>query len=112
MGRSLGELEQLLLLGLLRAGGDASGIELRDELEERTGRSVLPGAVYTIMERCRERGLVTAYTGQATPERGGRRRKHYVLSPAGAAALAEAYAQVAAMAEGVEDRLRTLLEET
>ena len=42
MGRVLGELEHLLLLALLRAGGDAAGIELRDDLEARTGRSVLP----------------------------------------------------------------------
>lgn len=112
MGRVLGELEQLLLLALLRAGGDAAGIELRDDLERRAGRSVLPGAVYTIMERLRERGLVAAYTAEATPERGGRRRKHYTLQPAGEAALAKAYGQVAAMADGVEDRLRALLEES
>lgn len=112
MGRVLGELEQLLLLGLLRAGGDASGIELRDDLEARTGRSVLPGAVYTIMERMRGRGLVSTYTGHATPERGGRRRKHYRLLPAGELALARAYGQVAAMADGVEERLRSLLEES
>ncbi len=112
MGRSLGELEQLLLLGLLRAGGDAAGMELRDDLEERTGRNVLPGAVYTIMERLRDRGLVASYTGDATPERGGRRRKHYRLLPAGEVTLARAYGQVAAMADGVEDRLRALLEES
>ena len=112
MGRVLGELEQLLLLALLRAGGDAAGIELRDELEARTGRSVLPGAVYTIMERLRERGLVSSYTGDATPERGGRRRKHYRLLPAGETALAKAYRQVAAMADGVEEHLRTLLEDS
>jgi PadR family transcriptional regulator PadR len=112
MGRSLGELEHLLLLGLLRAGGDAAGIELRNELERRTGRSVLPGAVYTIMERLRERGFVSTYTGDATPERGGRRRKHYRILPAGEAALARAYGQVAAMADGVEERLRALLEES
>jgi PadR family transcriptional regulator PadR len=112
MGRVLGELEQLLLLGLLRSGGDAAGIELRDDLEARTGRSVLPGAVYTIMERLRDRGLVSTYTSEATPERGGRRRKHYRLLPAGEVALARAYGQVAAMAEGVEDHLRSLLEES
>ena len=61
--------------------------------EERTGRNVLPGAVYTIMERLRDRGLVASYTGDATPERGGRRRKHYRLLPAGEVTLARAYGQ-------------------
>ena len=43
MAGSLGELEQLLLLGLMRRSGEASGIELRQELSERAGRDLLPG---------------------------------------------------------------------
>lgn len=109
MGRVLGELEQLLLLALLRLGGEASGIELREELKERTGRDVLPGAVYTIMERCRVRGLVSSYTGETTPERGGRRRKYYRLEPAGERSVARSLEQVRSMAEGLEPRLRRLL---
>lgn len=111
MARSLGELEQLLLMALLRRGGEASGIDLREELHERTGRVVLPGAVYTIMERMRERGLVTSFTGDATPARGGRRRKYYRIAPAGEEALARSYRQIERMAEGLSDRLRRALEE-
>jgi PadR family transcriptional regulator len=106
MGGTLGELEQLLLMALVRLGGEASGIDLRAELAERTGRNVLPGAVYTIMERQRERGLVTSFTGDATPERGGRRRKYYRMAPGGERALAMSYRQVERMADGIEDRLR------
>ena len=112
MGGSLGELEQLLLMALLRRDGEASGIDLRAELADRTGRSVLPGAVYTIMERMRERGLVTAFTGEATPERGGRRRKYYRITPAGERALAASYRQVERMVEGIAGRLRAHWEET
>jgi DNA-binding PadR family transcriptional regulator len=106
MAGTLGELEQLLLMALVRRGGEASGIDLREEVSERTGRTVLPGAVYTIMERLRGRGLVTTFTGDTTPARGGRRRKYYRLSPAGEAALSDAYRQVERMADGIEDRLR------
>ena len=106
MGSTLGELEQLLLMALLRIGGEASGIDLRAELADRTGRDVLPGAVYTIMERLRERGLVSSFTGDATPERGGRRRKYYRMLPSGERALALSYRQVERMAEGLADRLR------
>lgn len=106
MGGTLGELEQLLLMALLRRGGEASGIDLRAELSERIDRTVLPGAVYTIMERLRERGLVTSFTGSATPERGGRRRKYYRIAPSGERALADAYRQVDRMADGIADRLR------
>jgi DNA-binding PadR family transcriptional regulator len=112
MGNTLGELEQLLLMALLRLGGEASGIDLRTELTDRIGRTVLPGAIYTIMERLRERGLVTSYTGASSPQRGGRRRKYYRLAPSGERALADAYRQVERMSEGIADRLRTHWEES
>lgn len=104
----LGELEQLLLLALMRLGGEASGIDLRAELEERTGRSVLPGAVYNVMTRLLKRDLVESFVGDEVPERGGRRRKYYRMAPAGERALAESYSQVERMAEGVAERLRRL----
>lgn len=111
MAGPLGELEQLLLLALLRRGGEASGIDLREELEERTGRTVLPGAVYTIMERMAGRGLVSSFLGDTTPERGGRRRKYYRLEPSGERALARSYRQVARMAEGLDEELARLMED-
>ena len=109
MGSSLGELEQLLLMALLRREGEASGIDLREELHERTGREVLPGAVYTIMERLRGRGHVTSFTGETTPARGGRRRKYYRITTEGERALARSFRQVEQMAEGIADRLRRRL---
>lgn len=108
---SLGELEQLLLLGLIRHGGEASGIDLRDTLAERANRTVLPGAVYTIMQRMVDRGWVTAFLGDATPERGGRRRKYYRLMPEGERALGESYQQVARMVEGLEPVLERIMED-
>ena len=101
----LGELEQLLLMALLRLEGEASGVRLREELEDRAGRSVLPGAIYTVMERLADRGLVTSFTSDATPERGGRRRKVYRLAPDGERELARSYRQVHRLAEGLEERL-------
>lgn len=108
MAGMLGELEQLLLLALLRRGGEASGIDLREELEERTGRRVLPGAVYNVMERLLERSLVESSVGEKTPERGGRRRKYYRIVPQGERVLADSYRQVDRMAEGLAARLRRL----
>jgi DNA-binding PadR family transcriptional regulator len=47
----LGEFEQVLLFALLRLGDDAYGVTIRRDIEERTGRTVSSGAVYTAMER-------------------------------------------------------------
>lgn len=101
----LGELEQLLLMALLRLDGEASGVRLRQELQDRADRSVLPGAVYTVMERMAGRGLVTSFTADATPQRGGRRRKVYRLSSQGERELARSYRQVHRLAEGLTERL-------
>lgn len=108
MAGPLGELEQLLLLALLRLEGEASGADLREELEHRIGRTVLPGAVYTIMERMVERGLIGAFTTDSAPARGGRPRKYYRMRRAGERALAESYQQVRGMAAGLDERLRRL----
>ena len=57
------------------------------------------------MERLRGRGLVTSFTGDSAPERGGRRRKYYRMTASGEEELARTYRQVDAMADGLRERL-------
>lgn len=108
MSRSLGEFEQLLLFAVLRLGAEAYGARIRQEIEERTGRSVSAGAVYTGLDRLENRGLVTSRVGEATPVRGGRRKRYYRIEPKGAASLSETWENVTGMADGVLPRLREL----
>jgi hypothetical protein len=46
--------------------------------------------------------LVRSWVGEPTAQRGGRRRKHYALRPAGTEALRLAYHTVTSMAVGLE----------
>lgn len=110
MASHLGEFEQLILFALLRLGDDAYGVTVRQEIEGRTGRDVSQGAVYTALGRLEGRGFVSSRTAEATPERGGRRRKYYALEPAGARALHRVYSEVQVMASGVVPRLVELAE--
>lgn len=103
----LGEFEQVLLFALVRCGR-AHGARIREEIEERTGRSVSPGAIYTAMDRLERRGYVASAVEDGTPERGGRRRKEYWLQPAGARSLEGSWERVRAMAHGQEAALRKL----
>ena len=48
---------------------------------------------------------MTSFTGESAPERGGRRRKYYRVTPSGEDELARAYRQVDAMADGLRERL-------
>jgi DNA-binding PadR family transcriptional regulator len=98
----LGDFEQLVLLALLRLGPDAYGATIRREIEARTGRDLAVSAVYVTLDRLEAKGFVRSHVGDPTPERGGRRRKHVMLLPAGRRALAQAYSTFKAMVDGLE----------
>jgi len=97
----LGEFEQLVLLALLRLGPDAYGATIRREIESRTGRDLAISAVYVTLDRLEIKGLVRSRVGDPTPQRGGRRRKHVALLPAGRRALAQACRAFGQMTEGL-----------
>jgi DNA-binding PadR family transcriptional regulator len=61
--------------------------------------------VYVTLERLEAKGLVSSRIGDPTPERGGRRRKHYALLPGGRRALTHAYRNFKVMTEGLEGLL-------
>ena len=108
MGRALGEFEQLILFAVLELGADAYGASIGRLIEDRTGRDVAAGAIYTALDRLAGRGMVTATVGDPTPERGGRRRKHYRLEPAGADALRRSVDVIRAMSDGLMPKLEAM----
>ncbi len=108
MSKHLGEFEQLLMFALLELEGDAHGVTIRRAIEDRTGRQVSPGAVYTALERLESRGFVSSRAGDTTPARGGRRRKYYHLEPQGAGVLKRSYETLTSMAEGLQSKLSSL----
>ena len=103
----LGEFEQLLLLALLQLKDDAYGLRIRQTIEERTGRTVSPGAVYTALDRLERRDLVASWLGDPTAQRGGKRKRYYRLEPAGVALLRESQSAIARMSRGVGPELET-----
>jgi len=104
----LGAFEQLLLLALVRLGDDTYGVPIREEIEGRTGRLVSPGAIYTALDRLETRGLVRSRLGDASAERGGKRKRLYRLTARGAGAIAQAHSTMAQMAQGLKPKLGTL----
>lgn len=105
---SLGEFEQLVLLAIVRLGPDAYGATIRREIEARTARRLSISGVYTTLERLEQKGCLRSWIGEPTPERGGRRRKHFSLQPLGARALKNAYRDFSGMVSGLEHRLKRL----
>ena len=109
--KPLGELEFLILLALLRLGEEAYGVSVRREIERRAERTVATGALYTVLARLEDKGLVSSFAGEPTAERGGRRKKHYRLEDAGRRALAQTHRAILGMSEGLDEQLQTLVPE-
>lgn len=87
-GDNLGEFEQLVLLALLSLEQDeAYGMTVRSTLRELAGRNVAVPTVYSALDRLENKGHVTATMGEATPERGGRAKKLFEVTPSGLAEL-------------------------
>jgi PadR family transcriptional regulator len=103
---SLGELELVVLLALLRLGEGAYGAAIRQEIRCRTGRAVTPGAIYPTLDRLEHKGFVRSYVGEPEATPGGRAKRHFVLRPAGLAELRRAWSQYATLARGLEPALR------
>jgi len=104
---SLGEFEQLVLLGVLHGGGDAYGVPVWREIGARTGREVSLAAVYKTLDRLEGKGLVRSHVGAPTAERGGRAKRLYRTTPAGLRALRAAIGGVRRMAAGLDEVLGT-----
>ena len=79
----LSTFELMVMLALARIGERAYGVPIAREIQEHSGRDVLLGTVYAALERLSERGLVSSELGEPTPERGGRAKRYFKLTPKG-----------------------------
>jgi PadR family transcriptional regulator, regulatory protein PadR len=84
---TLGSFEYIVLSVLMRQPKDAYGGAIQGKIEDLTGKDVSIGALYTTLDRMERKGLVTSQWGEATPQRGGRRKKYYRIEGAGAEAV-------------------------
>jgi DNA-binding PadR family transcriptional regulator len=98
---SLGELEHLVLLAVIRLGADASGISIIDELRRHARRPVLRPSVYLALRRLETKGLVRSRMGDPEPRRGGRAKRFFELKPAARVRLREAQRTLRGLWDGV-----------
>jgi DNA-binding PadR family transcriptional regulator len=106
MGASLGELEQVVLLALVRLGDDGFGVAVQQEIESRTQRRVSLGAIYTTLARLEQKGLLASRVGDPSPVRGGRRKKLYRVLPKGKRALVASIETLHALTRGLAPSLQ------
>jgi DNA-binding PadR family transcriptional regulator len=101
----LGEFEFAVLLAVLHLDEDAYAVPIRELIEERTGRPVARGALYTGLDRLEAKGCLRSRMGDPSEERGGKARRYYSVTPAGLKAIRAAHEAVASMTRGLESIL-------
>jgi len=84
---NLGEFEEIVMLIVAILDGDAYGVTINQELERHTGRKVTFGTVHNTLIRLEEKGFLNSKLGGATTERGGRRKRIFVVTALGSRAL-------------------------
>lgn len=94
-------VEVRVLIALARLGSEAYGVAIADELTGVTGRDTSIAAVYAALDRLDRLGLATAQLGSPLPERGGRAKRHYLLTPRGREVLKREHDLAMALWRGI-----------
>jgi PadR family transcriptional regulator, regulatory protein PadR len=86
----LGELEQLVMLALLRLDNEGHAPAVADEIEARASIALARGSVYVALDRLERKGYLVSRFGDPTAERGGKAKRLFAVTAEGRRALAAA----------------------
>lgn len=86
---SLGEIEHLVLLAILRLGDEAYGVPIVDEIQRHSRRPILRPSVYLALRRLEAKGYLRSRIGEPEARRGGRARRYFDIQPSALARLRE-----------------------
>ena len=82
-GDRIGEFEELTLLAVRALEEPAYAVPVQRFIEQKARRAVSMGAVYAALGRLEGKRLLRSTVGEATPQRGGKRKRLYELTPLG-----------------------------
>lgn len=81
--QSLGEFEELVLLMVGALHDKAYGVAILESLEAKTAKRFNISAIHVALKRMEDKGFVKSRYGGITENRGGRRKKFYVITALG-----------------------------
>lgn len=83
----IGEFEEVVLLTVGILHGNAYGVTIKDEIEDRLDREVSVGALQTTLRRLEKKGFLQSAHGESTKSRGGRPKLYFTITAYGKKAL-------------------------
>lgn len=84
-------LEQVILTAIWSLKDDAYGVSIRKEVKKISGRNLMYGTLYNALDQMRRKDYVVTKEGSPTPNRRGRSKIYYHLTPRGEKMLRTAY---------------------
>jgi DNA-binding PadR family transcriptional regulator len=103
---SLGDVEHLVLVALLHLNGESYAVPIMREIADRAGRDVARPAVYIALTRLEAKGFLQSRVGESSPDRGGRPRRYFKMTRAGARQLRESRDALVRMWQDADPLLR------
>ena len=77
---SLGEFEEIVMLTVAVLHGEAYGVAIKQDIEQRLNRKVSVGALRTALRRLEDKGYLESEFGEATAVRGGKRKRYHKVT--------------------------------
>ncbi|MEM6380155.1 MAG: helix-turn-helix transcriptional regulator [Bacteroidota bacterium] len=68
---------------------EAYGVSVAEAYEAQIGKSISVPAVHTVLKRLEKKGMIESHMGEATPERGGRRKRIFEATTYGYKVIAD-----------------------
>jgi DNA-binding PadR family transcriptional regulator len=85
----LSRTEEFILLAVLFLKDEAYSVTIRKRLSEAAGKNWSYGALFISLEQLVKKGFLTSSLTDPMPERGGRSKRIYTMTPEGHLALKE-----------------------
>ena len=83
----IGEFEEIVLLTVGILHGNAYGVTIKDEIENRINREVSVGALQITLRRLEKKGYLDSKHGETTKARGGRPKLYFNITAFGKNAI-------------------------
>ena len=83
-------LEQIILASIITLKGDAYGVSIREKAKDLSGKSIMYGSLYNILDQLHRKGYVTRVKRKPFHTEGGHEKIFYTVTPSGMKALQKA----------------------
>ena len=75
--------EEYIMLAVMQLQDEAYGVAIRHHLKEITDKTWAFGAIHVMLTRLEKKKLLHSHLADPTPQRGGRSKRIYKITPAG-----------------------------